>query len=485
ARSQGSHHDPYFQPGRTTIVHLFEWKWNDIADECEQFLGLHGYGGVQVSTLIRQSIKESRPWYERYQPVSYKLFTRSGNEREFREMVRRCNNVGVRIYVDTVINHMTGNIGAGNGTAGSYFDPSVPKYDVVPYGPDNFNKGEKCPLNPETLKVRNCRLAGLADLDLGQEYVRKKITEYMNKLIEIGVAGFRIDAAKHMWPTDLQAIYGKLNNLKEETFGSGKKPFIYQEVIDLGGEAVKSSEYVGSGRVTEFKYGMNLGDAIRKNKNKKLKQLRNFGEGWDFMSGNNALAFVDNHDNQRGHGAGGYGSILTHRQTRMYKMAVAFMLAWPYGVPRVMSSFSWPENIVKPPHDRKYNIKSVKKNPDLSCGNGWVCEHRWRQIFNMVKFRNVVGFDGVSNWWDNDNNQIAFSRGNKGFIAINNEDHQLNQCLKTGLPRGTYCDIISGNKVGNRCTGRSVQVGRDGKAQIQVDSSWEVPMIAIHIKTKL
>lgn len=35
-------------PDRSTIVHLFEWKWKDIADECEKFLGPHGYGGVQV-----------------------------------------------------------------------------------------------------------------------------------------------------------------------------------------------------------------------------------------------------------------------------------------------------------------------------------------------------------------------------------------------------------------------------------------------------
>ena len=37
----------------------------------------------------------SRPWWERYQPVSYKLCTRSGNESEFKDMVTRCNNVGV------------------------------------------------------------------------------------------------------------------------------------------------------------------------------------------------------------------------------------------------------------------------------------------------------------------------------------------------------------------------------------------------------
>lgn len=45
----GPHNNPNFAPGRTAIVHLFEWKWNDIANECERFLGPRGFGGVQVS----------------------------------------------------------------------------------------------------------------------------------------------------------------------------------------------------------------------------------------------------------------------------------------------------------------------------------------------------------------------------------------------------------------------------------------------------
>lgn len=40
--------NPNFAPGRTVIVHLFEWKWTDIALECERFLGPKGFGGVQV-----------------------------------------------------------------------------------------------------------------------------------------------------------------------------------------------------------------------------------------------------------------------------------------------------------------------------------------------------------------------------------------------------------------------------------------------------
>ena len=42
--------DPHYVDGRQTMVHLFEWKWDDIARECEDFLGPRGFGGVQVKT---------------------------------------------------------------------------------------------------------------------------------------------------------------------------------------------------------------------------------------------------------------------------------------------------------------------------------------------------------------------------------------------------------------------------------------------------
>lgn len=42
-------HNPYFWKERSSIVHLFEWKYKDIALECEQFLSKNYYGGVQIS----------------------------------------------------------------------------------------------------------------------------------------------------------------------------------------------------------------------------------------------------------------------------------------------------------------------------------------------------------------------------------------------------------------------------------------------------
>lgn len=67
------------------------------------------------------------------------------------------------------------------------------------------------------------------------DYVRQKIVEFLNHLVDLGVAGFRVDAAKHMWPSDLEAIYGSVKDLStDHGFSAGTRPFFYQEVIDLG-----------------------------------------------------------------------------------------------------------------------------------------------------------------------------------------------------------------------------------------------------------
>ncbi|XP_049873298.1 alpha-amylase 1-like [Pectinophora gossypiella] len=478
--------NPHYAAGRSTMVHLFEWKWDDIADECERWLGPKGFGGIQVSPPNENLViwSANRPWWERYQPISYRLVTRSGNEAQFASMVRRCNNAGVRIYVDAIINHMTGTWSENVGTGGSTANFGEWNYPSVPYGRNDFNwpqcviQGSDYGCCPE--RVRNCELSGLKDLNQGSEYVRGMIVGYMNHLIQLGVAGFRIDAAKHMWPGDLKIIYDRLSNLNtDHGFSSGARPYIYQEVIDLGGEAISRDEYTSLAAVTEFKYGMELSGAF--SGRNQLRWLVNWGPQWGLLAHEVSLTFIDNHDNQRGHGAG--GAILTYKEAKKYKGAIAFMLAHPYGEPQLMSSFAFTNTEAGPPMDSQGNIISASINSDNSCGNGWICEHRWRQIASMVNFRNAAAGHGINDWWDNSSNQIAFCRGGQAFIAFNNDSWDLNQTLQTCLPAGTYCDIVSGEKQGNSCTGKTIQVGNDGRAHISVGANDYDMFLAIHVGT--
>ncbi|XP_037814294.1 alpha-amylase A-like [Lucilia sericata] len=479
--------EPHFLGNRSSIVHLFEWTWRDIAKECEDFLGPQGYGGVQISPPNEVREIEGNPWWARYQPLSYILTSRSGNQADLSNMIERCHKAGVRIYVDIVMNHMTAYAeGDSIGTAGSRCNYNKRTYPAVPYGSNDFHTPCNIKNYQNASEVRNCQLNTLLDLNQTIPHVRDMIINYMNKLVDLGVAGFRIDAAKHMWPADLQIIYGRLKPLNEK-FGFTKNswPYIYQEVIDLGGESIKKTEYSPLGAVTEFRYSTEIGKIFR-GKNS-LKYLRNWGPEWEMLPSNDALVFVDNHDNQRGHGAGG-ADILTFKEPELYKMAVTFMLAHPYGrVSRIMSSYAFTNTDQGPPLDNKGHIKPPTFLKNQLCdveNSGWVCEHRWPEVKEMVKFRNYVLGETLKNWWENGENQIAFSRGHKGFVVFNMEKQkELQAAIQTGLPQGVYCDILTGVKENNICTGGHIEVGQDGKALVQLAKGPKA--LVVYLKAKI
>merc|ERR1711976_44925 len=451
-----------YKSGHAGMVHLFEWHWGWVADECESILGPKKWGGVQISPPNENRIIDNRPWWERYQPISYKIATRSGDRDAFISMVNRCEAVGVRIYPDVIPNHMCGGGGSGTGTGGSYFDAGYDlNFSGVPYGRGNFND-DKCYTSSgnienygDATQVRNCRLVNLVDLDQGQDYVRGKIGDYLADLVNLGAAGFRVDACKHMWPGDLSVIFGNMPNTKY-----GGKPFIAQEVIDQGGEPITAGEYTGIGRVTEFKYCTNVGNNVRQ-----LRYLETLGADWGMLGPMSALVFINNHDNQRGHGGGGH--VVTFKQPWELKLTTVFMMAHDYGEPRVMSSYDFNDGDQGPP----------QQAPGSGCGNGWICEHRWSMIANMAMFRGAVDGTSVTNWVNGGDNQIAFSRGNKGFVAINGGSGWWKGSISTGMPDGEYCDLMQGNPTSTGCSGPTIRVS-GGKAQINVPTG-DSPMSAI------
>ncbi|MFD4527129.1 alpha-amylase family protein [Streptomyces sp. NPDC058470] len=393
---------------------LFEWDFDSVATECASRLGPAGYGFVQVSPPA-EHIQGSQ-WWTSYQPVSYQIAGRLGNATDFRDMVTACHNAGVKVVVDTVINHMSA--GSGTGTGGS----SYTKYNYPGlYSSYDF---DDCTASisdyTNRTNVQNCELVGLADLDTGESYVRSAIAGYLNTLLGYGVDGFRIDAAKHMPAADLANIKSRLSS-----------PSVYwkQEVIYGSGEAVQPTEYTGNGDVQEFRYAYDLKRVFN---NENLAYLKNYGEGWGYMSSGVSGVFVDNHDTERN------GSTLSYKDGANYTLANVFMLAWPYGAPDINSGYEFSSTDAGPPNDGTVN----------ACWqDGWKCQHAWPEIQRMVAFRNTTRGESVTNWWDNGADAIAFGRGSKGFVAINHESSSLARTYQTSLAAGTYCNVQSNTTV--------------------------------------
>ncbi|MER5740343.1 carbohydrate-binding module family 20 domain-containing protein [Streptomyces sp. NPDC002262] len=415
---------------------LFEWNFDSIARECTTTLGPKGYGYVQVSPP--QERIQGGAWWTAYQPVSYKIQGPLGDRAAFRNMVDTCHRAGVKVIADAVINHMTS--GSGTGTAGTDYG----KYDYPGFYSDQDFHGCRRPIGgnySDRYNIQECELGdtgqpSLADLNTGSDHVRGRIAGYLNDLLSMGVDGFRVDAVKHIAAGDLAAIRGKLSN-----------PNVYwvQEAIHGAGEAVSPSEYLATGDVQEFRYTTDLKRIFD---NEKLSYLKNFGEAWGYMPSGRSGSMVANHDTERN------GSSLSYKDGSRYTLANVFMLAHPYGTPSVHSGYEFGSK-----DDGAPNGHAVS-----ACySGGWSCQHAWRQIANMVGFRNATEGAGVTDWWDNGNNAIAFGRGNKGFVAVNREGGAITRTFRTSLPAGTYCDVQHGDPTADGgCTGTTYAVGSDG-----------------------
>jgi alpha-amylase len=62
--------------------------------------------------------------------------------------------------------------------------------------------------------VYNCNMGGLPDLNTGSEHVQDTIAAFFNHLLDLGVAGVRIDAAKHINPAEMSSILSKVSQLR-------------------------------------------------------------------------------------------------------------------------------------------------------------------------------------------------------------------------------------------------------------------------------
>ncbi|MES5089017.1 alpha-amylase [Gardnerella vaginalis] len=439
------------------IVTAFQQNWKSIAKECKKTYGPEGVKYVQVSPP-QDHIKGDQ-WWTSYQPVSYKLNSKLGTEDEFKKMITTCKASGVGIIADAVINHTTGFANKDTvGVGGSKYDAANQSFPDAGYTKDDFHKSTE---NINTYRkaeiVWTHRLVGLLDLDTSNPHVQKTLGEYFAHMLKFGVAGFRVDAAKHMSPQDVKAIKAAAADAAGTT---PDKIWWMQETIGFSEQdpRIQPDQYLQTGEVNEFEYSYRLRNYFYGS----IENLKHITD--KLIPSKKAAIFVTNWDTERDNAS----RVLTYKDGKKYELANAFMLAYPYGTPNVFSGYEFTKRDEGAPGATQTSI------PDVSCAKDskWQCTQRLTSIRGMIGFYNAVRGTKVTNWQDDDDNNVAFSRGNKGFLAINNTENPQKVSYKTDLPDGEYCNVYESKD----CT-KTVSVS-GGKVETTIDAE---SAVALHV----
>lgn len=464
----------------------FQQSWNTIAKECTDVYGPEGVGYVQISPP-QESIRGTE-WWTVYQPISYSLNSRFGTEDELKNMITTCRDAGVQVIADVVLNHTSGHdvawvddqVGVAgtvyNGTYGRYPGIGIYQYEEngnnhqygLPSG-DFHSCRDDIKDYTNVREVQECRLLTMWDINTGSSHVQDIQSDYLAHLWNIGVRGFRIDSSKHISTADLAGIKAKL--AAKIGVPTSAIPF-QQEVIYHPGEAseLALSNYTSNGDVTEFSYATQLKQYF----NDDISRLQYITNG--LLPSDKATVFVSNWDTARG------SETLTAESGSRYELANAFMLAYDYGKPKLMSDYYFTEDQQDAGATGTTETQAPYVDFDTACtasGNSsstavaaseiarqqgdWLCEQRWASVRGMIGFHNAVAGTSVANWQNNGTNNIGFARRDaatgedKGFIAINNTLQEHQETYKTNLPEGIYCNVYTS---GAKCDEVEVKDGQ-------------------------
>lgn len=171
------------------ILHLFNWKLQDITKEVKE-IHEQGFDAVQIGPV--QPTKECGYWWALYQPLGFEIGNKLGTKEDLEELTNEAHKYKVKVIVDVVCNH-TANKGGG-------IDSLTPSDEVAAdLLENNYYWKEKRNINnwQNRWEVTNLCM-GLPGLRTDNYDLQDKIIDFLNKLIDCGADGFRFDAAKNI-----------------------------------------------------------------------------------------------------------------------------------------------------------------------------------------------------------------------------------------------------------------------------------------------
>ena len=419
-----------------TILHVWSWNFPTIAENMKQIADA-GFTMLQTSPVnacfspeggnIKIFDEKEGNWYHYYQPTDWTIGNNIlGTEEEMKAMLDSAKKYDIRVLVDVLPNHTAFDIDLVT----DQFYEAVGGRDKMFHssgleGISDYNDRTQCTLQG---------VGGLPDVNTENPLFQKYYMGFVNRLIEMGVRGFRYDTAKHIGvhsdPLDTEAgvtendFWDVATGRKEVLGVSLAIPydslFVYGEVLQ--DKNVPEEEYAGYFGQTASSYGHVLREALAKRSAKDIDLI-----SWYHRAAPEYLTtWVESHDTycNANESAG-----LTDAQIRT---GWVFLTARQNGTPlfysRPMNSTRenyWGDNLLGARGNDEFFHPEV------------VAVNNFRKEMKGMKEDIRISEDGET---------ILVNRGDKGAALINLAIEENPVGLATTLPDGEYTDTVYGQQ---------------------------------------
>lgn len=419
------------QASADAILHAFDWNYSDVSAKATEIKDL-GYKAVLVAPPLKSNASNSQ-WWQRYQPQDIRVIDHArGNKQSFQSMIDALNAKGVAVYADIVLNHMANERNGatdfpGQATVSAYTSNANYWNNQKLFGDLGsgiFGGGDFNPANcisdyNDVWQVQNWRMCGgggdtgLPDLNPNNWVVTQQ-RSYLTALKNMGVKGFRIDAAKHMTAYHLNQIFTSTIKTNMYLFG---------EIITSGGSGNVEYDRFLSPYLRDTNhnaYDFPLFQHIRQafgvgGSMSSLVDPQAVGQSIDRFR---AVTFTVNHDVPLNSGFRGWIMDATDE-----KLAYAYIMGRDGGKPLIFSDTTGTD------------------------GNRWVNAYKASHIAQMIKFHNKVQGQGMEVVAHN-SCAILFRRGEEGIVGINKCGSQQNFTVNTNNRFKwfrNYRDVLTNN----------------------------------------
>ena len=433
----------------SAILHCFNWSYNNIKNNLQAIKDA-GYTAVQTSPV--QSPKDynsswrdqNNQWWKLYQPLGFSISNNSwlGTKSELQSLCSAAESMGIKVIVDVVANHVSGSgpgVGAVDWNVDSYLKNNSYIRDNNYYANNDNDR-----YNMTTGSI------GMPDLNTNNTDLQNRVKNFLIECINVGVDGFRFDAAKHIelptdsgnssqfWPT---VINGSQSSTSNEIY-------YYGEILNGCGTDIKNyTQYMS---ITD-NYS---GDAIlvaANNSNASGLASSTYHKG---AAADKTVLWAESHDTYMG--SSGSAGISCTSGVSDDKIIKAYAM---------VASRAYASSL--------YFARPAYNMGDASSNTSW----KATAVAEVNKFKNY--FAGQSEYLGSDGSIAYNVRGNSGVVLVNASGTSTSVNINVpNMANGTYKDYVTGNSF-TVSNGRiSGNIGSSGVAVVYNQNSTTEPTVA-------